>query len=153
MLMQVTRPISLALVLALAGNGVAAADGCQRIDFAEGGTVLLTNDSVEAINAVMEAPRLRVFSVSLRLPTDTAFVDTASLILEPQRDAVPRSQMCAARLTDRPCLSIELSGGMAVTVTLKGRGSVSGVLTRKVRDYVLETAMKCPQKSSGAMQP
>lgn len=153
MLMHVKRPIALALVLALAGSGVAAADDCQRIDFAKGGTVLLTNDSVEAINALMEAPRMRVFSVSLRVPTDAAFVDTASLILEPQRDALPRSQMCAACLTDRPCITMELSGGMAVTVTVKGQGPVPGVLTRKVRDYVVETAMNCLQRSSGAVPP
>src|SRR6185436_7400665 len=138
------RLIPLATLLALSGIGVDAAAVCQRIAFEEGGTVALPADSIAAINAVMEAPRPRVFSVSLRLPADPAFSEAFSLILEPRHAAAPRAQMCVDRQTDRPCVTVGLNDDMAVTIAMKGLTPVPDGLPRKLQEYVREMTMLCP---------
>jgi hypothetical protein len=138
------RLIPLATLLALAGTGAEAAAVCQRIEFEQGRTVALPAVSIEAINAVMEAPRPRVLSVSLRLPAAPAFSETFSLILEPRHAAASRAQMCFARQTDRPCVTVELHDDMAVTISMKGLAPVPDSLRRKLQEHVREMTMRCP---------
>jgi len=125
---------------------IANAGECQRIKFSDGRMVVMRSEFVKSINATMEAPEIKIFSVSVVPPIGDQFVDVSSIIVEPQSEQSPnRGSICALNSGAPNCSSYTTSSGVSIFIYFgNSRVASRDLLAQKVRDYVDKKVLTCP---------
>lgn len=94
----------------------------------------------------MEAPEIKVFSVSVVPPARERFADVSSIIVEPEsRQSVNRRNACVLDGRAPNCSIYAASSELSVSVYFdSSRGAERDALLQEVRDYVDKKVLTCP---------